>query len=218
MALVTADLQAYIDGGYCSNVAVALSDEALYDLTMASPSMLRKRAELADVVNRHLGANHPAATALVADLLAMSVPPGLKGVLRGNAFNRLVADAVRAAVADAPHLRVTVEEKLPFLPEIPDFCVHDDAAAACLVGYNQLDLWSGGAQTNRGSKYVLNDAFHASLPPNVQVVSVVAQHIQLDSIKNKAYAMFARGVPTRRIVYPRHLRNFIRALFQLPVE
>ena len=215
-----AALQSFIDAGYCPTIAQALSDDVLASAYAESVCMKKKRVLFAGMMTQHLGvdtAQTVGAQAFMDDLLRASVAPGLKGVIRGNRFNRLVAEKVRECLGDAPHLTVTTEEKLPFLNEIPDWCVWDAHSGRRLVGYNQLDLWEGGQQTNRGSKYVVNDALHNQLPEQVSVLSVVAHHVRLQSTKNKVYTLFQKGVATQRIAYANHLPSMVRAYFHLPM-
>ena len=52
-----------------------------------------------------------------------------------------------------------------------------------MIGMNQLDLWSGGHQTNRASKYILERQNSS----NSILLCVICNHIEIKTRKNKAF-------------------------------
>jgi hypothetical protein len=53
---------------------------------------------------------------------------------------------------------------------------------------NQLDLWNGGQQLNRGYKYLENKT-----TSNFKLLFVICNEIQFTNNKNKAYKLFKIG-------------------------
>ena len=71
---------------------------------------------------------------------------------------------------------------------------------------NQLDLWSGGHQTNRGSKYLKNNKYNTEFS---KLICVICNKIQLKSDKNKAYEFFDIGFRNNTLCYLNNLKNII---------
>ena len=85
-----------------------------------------------------------------------------------------------------PKYNIQVEKQHPSfkMQEIPDFYI--ETANRIIIGFNQIDLWNGGAQLNRASKYILSSP---KIPKNIRIVYVMltdpAQTQSLDTfIKN----------------------------------
>ena len=75
---------------------------------------------------------------------------------------------------------------------------------------NQLDLWGGGQQLNRGSKYIENNKHNNE---NSKLLCVVCNEIQFKSKKNKAYKLFEMGFKNNTLCYLNNLKNIITAYF-----
>jgi len=75
---------------------------------------------------------------------------------------------------------------------------------------NQLDLWGGGQQLNRGSKYIENNNNE-----NSKLLCVVCNEIQFKSKKNKAYKLFESGFENNTLCYLNNLQNIITSYFNL---
>jgi len=84
---------------------------------------------------------------------------------------------------------------------------------------NQLDLWSGGHQTNRGAKYIdienKNKDDSSSNSNNSKLLCVVCYEIQFRSDKNKAYKLFVSGFENNTLCYLKNLSNIIRSYFAI---
>jgi hypothetical protein len=83
------------------------------------------------------------------------VPPGTKGVIRGNKFNNIVKEYIENLSLNPEVYEVCFEKNhlTHTTSEIPDWYILHKETNKILIGMNQLDLWGGGHQTNRGSKY-----------------------------------------------------------------
>jgi hypothetical protein len=75
---------------------------------------------------------------------------------------------------------------------------------------NQLDLWGGGQQLNRGSKYLENNKHNNS---NSKLLCVVCNEIQLKSNKNKIYNLFDIGFNNNTLSYVNNIQNIISLYF-----
>jgi hypothetical protein len=81
---------------------------------------------------------------------------------------------------------------------------------------NQLDLWSGGHQTNRGAKYIdTENKNKESNSSNSKLLCVVCYEIQFTSDKNKAYKLFVSGFENNTLCYLNNLDNIIRSYFAI---
>jgi hypothetical protein len=76
---------------------------------------------------------------------------------------------------------------------------------------NQLDLWGGGQQLNRGSKYILKN----KNSENCKLLCVVCNKIHLKSNKNKIFNIFKVGFENNTLCYLNNLQNIIYSYFNL---
>jgi hypothetical protein len=83
------------------------------------------------------------------------IPAGTKGVIRGNKFNNIVKNYIITINLDIKRFDICFEKKHNnfITTEIPDWYIYDKSINRIIIGMNQLDLWGGGQQLNRGSKY-----------------------------------------------------------------
>ncbi len=148
------------------------------------------------------------------------IPPGTKGVIRGNLFNKYIREKLEDILYRLPnkdHLELKFEEKHPkfHTDEIPDWYLYDKKINKIILGFNQLDLWSGGHQLNRGSKYILDENKHTE---DQKTLCIVCNYIKLHSIKNKVYTLFNIGFEKDRLCYPRGLEDIIIKYFNIEIE
>src|SRR3989344_8164315 len=95
---------------------------------------------------------------IINDYLLKLIPPGTKGVKRGQKFNEIIKNYLKSLNLSDLRFEIEFEKKLPFIEtfERPDWYIFDKQENRFIIGMNQLDLWSGGHQLNRGSKYIIN--------------------------------------------------------------
>ena len=80
-----------------------------------------------------------------------------------------------------------------------------------IVGYNQLDMWKGGAQINRAAKYILDEALHQRLnKKNIYVVCVVSRKLELKSTNSKIMNIVTVGLKKDRLMWPHGLRAYLK--------
>ena len=142
-------------------------------------------------------------------LLPLVIPPGVKGCIRGYAFNQIIKK--KLLKADLPNGELSFEPKdcCNLVHEIPDWCFR--IGGKTIIGYNQLDIWKGGAQINRASKYIMDDALHRRLnKQGVWIVCVIARKISLVGEKNKVFKILQKGIATHRLLWPNAIINYLK--------
>jgi len=140
------------------------------------------------------------------------VPAGTKGVIRGNIFNQIVKNKILSYDFLTDDYIVKFEEKHPDFEtsEIPDWYIYHKKQKKIIIGMNQLDLWSGGQQINRGSKYVID----AKEIPNYKLVSVVCNDIKIKANKSKTYTLFDIGFEKKNLCFLNGLKEIVELYFE----
>jgi hypothetical protein len=179
---------------------MSLSDQALREIYRQQPSV-RRRENLMRYALAARGVAADEISAVVEDLTdSLLVPPGTKATVRGGVFNQIVANYLRSLpICNRPGIVLAFEQFCPLAPtgEIPDWYVWDIGGNRALIGMNQVDLWSGGAQINRADKYV-----NAWLGENIAFVAVIANYYQIKTGGNRIAHMFDKAFGTRIAYVP----------------
>ena len=149
---------------------------------------------------------------IIEKYLLELIPAGTKGVIRGNKFNAIVKKYITKLSLDTDRFEICFENKCEghFTTEIPDWYILEKSTNKILIGMNQLDLWGGGQQLNRGSKYIENNNNE-----NSKLLCVVCNEIQFKSKKNKAYKLFESGFENNTLCYLNNLQNIITSYFNI---
>jgi hypothetical protein len=149
---------------------------------------------------------------IIQEYLLQLIPAGTKGVIRGNNFNNIVKQFITKLELDADRFDIYFEKKCEehFTTEIPDWYILEKLTNKIIIGMNQLDLWGGGQQLNRGFKYIENNN-HNNV--NSKLLCVVCNEIQFKSKKNKAYKLFETGFKNNTLCYLNNLQNIITSYF-----
>lgn len=94
---------------------------------------------------------------ILQEYLFELIPPGTKGVIRGNLFNKIVKQYILNLNLDDKRFEICFEQKCNkyLTSEIPDWYILEKNTNKIIIGMNQLDLWGGGQQLNRGFKYII---------------------------------------------------------------
>jgi hypothetical protein len=92
---------------------------------------------------------------ILDNIQELIIPAQTKASLRGNEFNKIIKDFLM----DLDYLKgsrftISFEKSNKHSFERPDFTIIEKSSGKVLNGMNQIDLWSGGAQLNRGHKYI----------------------------------------------------------------
>jgi hypothetical protein len=148
---------------------------------------------------------------IIFEYLVQLIPPGTKGVIRGNKFNNIVKQFITKLALDTERFDICFEKECNthLTSEKPDWYILEKSTNKILIGMNQLDLWGGGQQLNRGYKYIENNK-HNNI--NSKLLCVVCNEIQFKS-KNKAYKLFKIGFENNTLTYLYKLQNIISSYF-----
>lgn len=94
--------------------------------------------------------------------------------------------------------------------ERPDWYILDKNKKRVMIGMNQLTLWGGGQQFNRGEKYLIDNKINSE---NSRLVCVVCNEIKFSNNKNKAFKLFEIGFTNNTLCYLKNLPNIINEYF-----
>lgn len=201
----------------CNESINQLSDESLMHIYSSSESVKRKIDEFKTLLKKYdeLLLEHPpeiAQTILLNDCKTHLIPAGTKGVIRGNRFNQLVKNKICSFGLDTHKYEIQFETGCTSHPtsEIPDWYILEKDTLRVIIGMNQLSLWGGGQQTNRGSKYIINSEHNTQ---NSKLVCVVCTNIQFKSPNSKEYKLFEIGFQNNTICYLNNLHNIITSYY-----
>jgi hypothetical protein len=199
----------YLTENYDCDIESALSDKNLLKEYITYDAFKKRYTSLQNVLKKHIS-NETDITNILNEYTPELIPPGLKGNVRGTQFNKHVERLLKDKFADNEVYDVVCEKYPPIencLHEIPDWYVFDKRTSKYIVGYNQIDLWSGGEQSNRGFKYVVDDKLHNDVI--ITVVSVICSKPRKLTDKSKIYHMFKVGIEKDRICFCKNLCSLI---------
>jgi hypothetical protein len=149
---------------------------------------------------------------IIFEYLVQLIPPGTKGVIRGNKFNNIVKQFITKLALDTERFDICFEKKCNthLTSEKPDWYILEKSTNKIIIGMNQLDLWGGGQQLNRGYKYIENNK-HNNI--NSKLLCVVCNEIQFKRENNKTYKLFKIGFENNTLTYLNNLQNIISSYF-----
>jgi hypothetical protein len=149
---------------------------------------------------------------IIQEYIIKLIPPGTKGVIRGNKFNNIVKNYLLNLNLDKNKFEICFEKKNEkyITNEIPDWYISEKINNKVIIGMNQLDLWKGGQQINRGYKYIINNK-----NDNYKLLCVICNEIQLKNKNNKVYKLFETGFKNNTLCYINNLHNIIISYFNL---
>jgi hypothetical protein len=196
----------------CYETIEELTDAKLMSYYNECNSVKNEITKLSDILAKYI--YDDTRQKIIDEYLPQLIPAGTKGVIRGNKFNDIVKEYITKLNLDKELFEVFFEKKCSIhnTTEIPDWYILDKSNNRVLIGMNQLDLWSGGQQSNRGSKYIYNNENNTK---DSKLLCVVCYKIQFKSNKNKAYKLFETGFANNTICYLTNLRNIITSYFEL---
>lgn len=190
------------------NVSNLLEDGNLLNLYLKSNSVLKRIKELENVLILN-GIDQIKVNDIVNDYIKNLIPPGTKGVIRGLKFNYIVKEYIlQIQELKSSRFEIEFEQKSDRTKERPDWLIRDNSSGKTIIGMNQVDLWSGGHQLNRGFKYL---EFRES---NTKLVCVISKLIKFKSDKTKAYKLFQLGYSKNNLCYLNNLKNIIINYFK----
>jgi hypothetical protein len=149
---------------------------------------------------------------IIDEYLPSLIPPGTKAVCRGNMFNSYVKDTITNIKLDKTRFKVRFEKHCSICPtpERPDWYIYDKLSKKVLTGFNQLDFWRGGQQSNRGSNYILNNPINTD---KSRLLCVICNSKEFVNDKTKAYKLFQIGYTNDTLCYIKNIENIINKYF-----
>jgi hypothetical protein len=204
-----------ISAEICNDTINKLSDKMLLDEYKECKSVKNKIYTLDKILEKFHITNDKKEL-IINDYLSELIPAGTKGVIRGNKFNNIVKKTIKDMHLDNKLFEICFEKQCSLIntSEIPDWFILDRINNKILIGMNQLDLWRGGQQLNRGSKYLINNKINSE---NSKLLCVVCNDIKFNSNnKSKAYKLFEIGFTNNTLCYLKNLPNIISEYFNQP--
>jgi hypothetical protein len=150
--------------------------------------------------------------ALNNTLLPMLIPAGVKASSRGVRFNSYINMLLTKEISKRWSNKVSITFETPYhgVNEIPDWTITFKDSNKRIIGYNQLDLWNGGAQINRGAKYILDDHFHKRLcSQNTYLICIVLRKYKAKK-ENKTTQIIRKGLQEKRLFWPKGFVNYLQ--------
>ena len=201
------DINTRIKKEICYETLEELNDAKLMCEYKDCNSVKNKIKKLGEVLEKYI--DEETKQKIIQEYLLQLISPGTKGVIRGNKFNKLVKQFITKLELDKSRFEIFFEKKCEghFTTEIPDWYILEKSTNRIIIGMNQLDLWRGGHQINRGSKYIENNKHNNE---NSKLLCVVCNEIQFKSKKNKAYNLFENGFDNNTLCYLNNLENIYK--------
>jgi len=205
------DINARIKREICYGTLEELTDAQLMCKYKDCKSVKHKINKLSDVLGKYM--DEETRQKIIQEFLLQLIPAGTKGVIRGNKFNNIVKQFITKLALDTDRFEIGFEKKCEghcATDEIPDWYILEKPTNKIIIGMNQVDLWGGGQQLNRGSKYIENNTHNNE---NSKLLCVVCNEIQFKSKQNKAYQLFETGFKNNTLCYLNNLQNIIISYF-----
>jgi hypothetical protein len=196
-----------IEAEICHETIEKLKDINMMEEYKKCQSVINQIDKLDKVLDKH-NINFDSRSKIINDYMLELVPPGTKGVLRGNKFNTIVREKISRMDLDVSRFEISFEKQCPGYQttEIPDWYILERKTNKVLIGMNQLDLIGGGQQMNRGSKYLIDNKNNTE---KSKLLCVICNFIRFTSKKNKAFHLFDIGFRNNTLCYLNNLNQII---------
>lgn len=190
----------------CYNTLSELTDEKLMSEYSECKSVKKQIKILESILDKYL--DKEVKNQIIKEYFKKLIPAGTKGVIRGNKFNKIVKTFITNLKLD-DRFEVSFEKKCKgyLTAEKPDWYILEKSTNKIIIGMNQLDLWGGGQQLNRGSKYLENNN-----DENIKLLCVVCNEIQFKT-ETKAFKLFEIGFRNDTLCYLNNLENIIKSYY-----
>jgi len=197
----------------CDDTIDKLKDVILIPEYKKCKSVKNSINTLTTILKRH-SISDDTAGLVIDDYLIELIPPGTKGVIRGNIFNSIVKDIIDGMKLDNQVFDVRFEAHCDTCAtdEKPDWYILEKSTGKVIIGMNQLDLWNGGQQLNRGYKYLVDNKINTD---KSKLLCVVCNKIIFGSEKTKSYRLFQIGFMNDTLCYIKNITNIINKFFSI---
>jgi hypothetical protein len=193
----------------CYNTINKLTDISLFNDYKKCKSVKKKIYNLELILDKHDIENK---YSIIYDYLSELIPAGTKSIIRGKKFNNIVQDKINSLNLDKKRFDICFEEKckINITDEIPDWFILDKNTNKILIGMNQIDIWSGGHQLNRGNKYLIDNKHNTE---KSKLLCVICNEIQFTNTKRKVYNLFETGYTNNTLCYINNIETIINEYF-----
>lgn len=204
------EIKLRIEQEICRDTLREISDESLMPKYVQNKSFQKERAEFQTKLDKYV-TDEEAKKKFMEEQMPKMIKAGLKGNIRGKKFNEIIKDRIMKLNLDSERFEVCFEKNCisHSTSEIPDWYILEKSTNKVLIGMNQLDLWNGGGQSNRSSKYIYNTVDNTV---NCKLLCVICNEPQLTE-KNKQYELFQTGFQNNTLCYPNNLEKIITLFF-----
>ena len=211
MSITLDSINKRINKEVCELTINKLSDDSLLEEYKECVSVKNEVEKLKDILKKNK-INDNTINSIIDDYIINLIPPGTKGVIRGNKFNSIVKETINKMKLSKKRFEICFEKQceLCMISEIPDWYILEKSTKKIIIGMNQLDLWQGGQQFNRGSKYLIDNKYNTE---KSKLLCVVCNKTNLASDKNKVYKLFETGYKNDTLCYLKNLNNIIIKFF-----
>ena len=126
-----------IDEEICQKTLDSLTDTKLLDTYKECSSVKKSINKLKNILKKHK-VSEKQQEDIVDDYIIDLVPPGTKGVIRGNKFNHIVKDIILEMKLDEKIFDIQFEKKHEDYDtsEIPDWYIYDKKNDKIVIGMN----------------------------------------------------------------------------------
>jgi len=198
----------------CYTTISLLTDENLLPIYKKSDSVIKELEKQGKMLDKYVNSEQKQNIQNDPDNILQLIPAGTKGVIRGKCFNDEVKAHLEKNNTDSDRFELRFEENCNIeeyrTSEKPDFTIREKSTNKIIIGMNQTDLWAGGAQINRGSKYIEGNKHNTE---KSKLLCVVCNEVQLSSKKNKTFKLFETGFKNDTLCYLNNLQNIINSFF-----
>lgn len=203
-------VQQRIDEEVCNNTIQKLQDENLMSVYIKCASVKNKVKELTDILNKYKIPEHKI-NSITNAYLTKIIPPGTKSVIRGNMFNKIVKSKIESMNLPSEFdIKFESKSSVCETEEIPDWYILDKSTQRIMIGMNQLSIFGGGHQYNRGSKYLSFDN-----DENKKLVCVICNKVDIKNTLGKTFKMYQKGFESNTLCYLGGLQRIINLFFKL---
>ena len=163
----------------CYNTINELSDNKLINEYKKCKSVIKEIKLLENILLKYV--DNSIIYDIIDEYIYNIIPAGTKGVIRGNKFNYIVKNYIKKIQLDIERFDIFFEKKcnLYLTTEIPDWYILDKTSNRIIIGMNQLDIWSGGQQLNRGYKYIDDNKNIIQIIVNYYVLYVIKYNLKI---------------------------------------
>jgi hypothetical protein len=198
-----------IDEEICYNTINILKDENLIEEYKNCKSVQNNILVLELILDKYV--NSEIKNKILGEYLLKLIPPGTKGVIRGLKFNSIVKNTINNLKLDVERFEICFEKQCESMitTETPDWYILEKKTSKVIIGMNQLDLWGGGHQINRASKYLFDNKNNTD---KSKLLCVICNHIKFKT-HNKKLKIFEVGFRNDTLCYIKNIKIIINKYF-----